>query len=118
MHWALDKVKKNAAPGQDGVVVEMMVVDYLFEIWLALFQVCWKYGLVPSVWKESLVVPVPKKQAKGVCDVNNFRGISLTSTVSKVLCVVLNNRLSSVAEKEGLMSKEVLGSRGGAGTRC
>ena len=37
---------------------------------------------------------------------NNFRGISLTSTVSKVLCTVLNNRLSSLAEEEGLIANE------------
>ena len=52
------------------------------------------------------MVPVLKKQAKGVCDMNNFRGISLTSTVSKVLCMVLNYRLSSVAEEEGLIAEE------------
>ena len=75
------------------------------------FQVCWEYGLVPSAWKESLVVPVPKKQAKGACDVNNFRGVSLTSTVSKVLCMVLNNCLSSVAEEEGLIADEQRGYR-------
>ena len=46
--------------------------------------------MVPSMWNESLVVPVPKKQVRGVCEANNFRGISLTSTVSKVLCTVLN----------------------------
>ena len=55
------------------------------------------------------MVPVPKKQDKGVRDVNNFSlTISLTSTVSKVLglCMVLNNHLSSVAEEEGLIADE------------
>ena len=113
-------MRKDAAPGQDGIAEEMMKADCLLEVWLVLFQVYWKYGLVPSAWKESLVVPVLKKQAKGACDVNNFRGVSLTSTVSRVLCMVLNNRLSSVAERKVWlqMSKEVSGSGGDARTRC
>ena len=110
-------MRKDAAPGQDGIAVEMMKADYLLGVWLVLFQVCWEYSLVPSAWKESLVVPVPKKQAKGVCDVNNFRGVSLTSTVSKVLCMVLNNRLSSVAEEEGLIADEQRGFRKRRGCR-
>ena len=38
-----------------------------------------------------------------MCDVNNFREILLTSTVSKALCMVLNNCLSIVADEEGLI---------------
>ena len=106
VQWPLERVRKDASPGQDGIAVEMMKADCLLGVWLVLFQVCWEYGLVPSAWKESLVVPVPKKQAKGASDVNNFRGVSLTSTVSKVLCMVLNNRLSNVAEEKGLIADE------------
>ena len=87
VQWALERVRSDATPGQDGIAVEMMKADCLLGVRVVLFQVCWEYGLVPSAWKESLVVPVPKKQAKGACDVNKFRGVSLTSTVSKVLCM-------------------------------
>ena len=59
--WALEKVKKDAAPGKDGVTVDMMSAEVLFDVWCALFEVCWEYGMVPSVWRESLVVPVLKK---------------------------------------------------------
>ena len=53
-----------------------------------------------------MVVPVPKKHAKRVCEVDNFRGVSLSSTVCKVMCMVLNNRLLGVAEEEGLIAEE------------
>ena len=115
--WALDKVKKDAAPGKDGVTVDMMSADVLFDIWCALFEVCWEYGMVPSVWRESLVVPVPKKQSRGTCVTDNFRGISLTSSVSKVLCVILNARLTDVAEGEGLIAEEQGGFRKQRGCR-
>ena len=115
--WALNVVKKDAAPGLDGVVMEMMLTERLLEVWVALFRVCWERERVPTMWRESVVVPVPKKQVRGACDVNTFRGISLTSMVSKVLCKVLENRLSCVVEEKGLIAEEQGGFRKGRGCR-
>ena len=67
----------------------------LSGVWLNLFQVCWEFSFVPSVWMESMVVSVPRKQARGVCEVENFHGVSLSSIVCKVMCMVLNVRLST-----------------------
>ena len=61
--WALNKGKKDTSPGKDGVTVDMMSADMLFGVWCALFEVCWEYGMVPSVWRESLVIPILKKQS-------------------------------------------------------
>ena len=55
-----------------GIGVEMMLAEPLFEVWMTLFQVCWESGLVPSVWEESLVVPVPKKSPMGICETTNY----------------------------------------------
>jgi hypothetical protein len=90
VQWALRRVRKDAAPGQDEVGAEMMMADCLADVWLNLFQICWEFSIVPSVWKESIVNPVPKKQVRGVCEVDNFRGISLSSIVCKVMCMILN----------------------------
>ena len=35
-------VKKDAVPGLDGVVMEMMLTERLLEVWVALFRVCWE----------------------------------------------------------------------------
>ena len=52
----------------------MMTAAVLRDLWLALFGVCWRSGLIPSEWWRSLVVPVPKKQqGGGVCVVDRFR---------------------------------------------
>ena len=32
---------KDAAPGKDGVTVDMMSADVLFDVWCALFKVGW-----------------------------------------------------------------------------
>ena len=44
--------------------------------------------------------PVLKKQARGVCEVDNFSEVSLSSIVCKVMCMILNVRLSTVAKKK------------------
>ena len=105
VHWALHRVRKDTAPGQDQVGAEMMMADCMADVWLNLFQVCWEFSIVLSVWKESIVVPVPK-QARGVYEVNHFHGVSLSSIVCKTMCMVLNVRLSTVAEEEGLIAEE------------
>ena len=64
-----------------------------------------------------MVVPVPNKQAKGVCKVDNCRGVSLSSTVCKIMCMILNDRLSGVAEEEGLIADEQGGFRKQRGCR-
>ena len=53
-----------------------------------------------------MIVPVPKKQGRGLCDVITFRGISLTSLVNKVLSKILESRLSGMAEEKGLIAEE------------
>ena len=117
VQWVLHRVRKDAAPGQDEVGVDMMMAECLADVWLNLFQVCWEYSIVPSIWKESTVIPVPKKQVRGVCKVGDFRGISLSSIVCKVMCMILNMRLSMVAEEEGLIAKEQGGFRKMRGCR-
>ena len=47
-----------------------------------------------------------RRSSLGVCDTNAYRGISLTSTVNKVLCMILNARLSDFAEEEGIIAEE------------
>ena len=90
VQWALQRVRKDAAPGNDEVGAKMMMAHCLADVWLSLFQVCREFSIVPSVWKESIVNPVPKKQVRGVYEVDNFRGISLSSIVCKVMCMILN----------------------------
>ena len=44
VQWALNEVKKDAAPGLD----DMIQTERLFEVWVALFEFFWEYGRVPS----------------------------------------------------------------------
>ena len=48
--WAFSKAKKRKLPGRgrDGISVEMMEVEILRDVWMHLFNACWKFGVVPS----------------------------------------------------------------------
>ena len=48
VQWALNEVN-DAAPRLDGVVMNMMLTERLFEVWVVLFEFCWEYGMVPSL---------------------------------------------------------------------
>ena len=54
---------------------------------------------------------------KGACDTSNFRSISLTSLVGKIMCMVLNNRLADFLEAKKLLADEQGGFRRGRGCR-
>ena len=54
-------------------------------------------GLIPSAWKNGVIVKVPKKGDLSEC--GNWRGITLSSIALKVFCSVLLNRLEPVVER-------------------
>lgn len=64
--WALEKVRKDAAPGKDEVTMNMMSAKGLFDVWVTLFKVRREDSIVPSLWRKSLIVPVPKEAGGGL----------------------------------------------------
>jgi hypothetical protein len=69
-----------------------------------LIQRVWKEGKIPSSWKESIVVPIPK--AGDPTDTNNYRGIALSQVGLKLLTKTLARRLSTVLEGDKVLCKE------------
>ena len=88
VRWALRGLKTKAAFGRDGLTAEMVDREVLVDLWLKLANLCWRHGLVPSVWRQGTVVPVPKNRGRRICEVDNFCGIALVSVVHKVMCVM------------------------------
>ena len=89
----------KAAAGKDGITVKMVNREVFVELWWELFNWCWGSGMVPSMWKSSIVLPVPKTRSKGACRTEELRGISLVSVVYKAMCLIVLERLVKVVEK-------------------
>ena len=63
------------------------------------------------------MVPMPKKRNQGVCMVDDFRRISLTSVAYKPMCSVVHSRLLHMVEEKQLVAEEQGGFRKGRGCR-
>jgi hypothetical protein len=91
---AIAKLKKYKSPSSDQIAAELIQAggETLLSVIHKPSNSIWNKKELPDQWKESIIVPVPKKSDKTDC--NNYRGISLLSTSCKMLSNILLSRLS------------------------
>ena len=95
----LSKLKINKAPGVDGIVPRFLVenAEILSIPSLCIYRQSLKSGIVPSDWKKANVTAKFKKRDKSSS--SNYRPVSLTSQVCKVLeSIVRDNILEHFKE--------------------
>ena len=114
---ALGGLKRRVAAGRDELMAEMVSCDILIDFWWCLFNWCWKFGMIPTEWRKSVVILIPKKQKSGPCRVDEFRGISLVAVPYKTLCSIVQKRLMEVVKEKGLVAEEQGFFRRGRGCR-
>ena len=85
---------------------------FLTLLW-AIVAKCFEQGVVPFIWRQAVITPIPKGRDKDIFTPLNYRGISLLSTVSKVYSSILNSRLSEYLETCGVLCEEQNGFRKG-----
>jgi hypothetical protein len=90
----LAKLKKYKSPSSDGILAELIQAggEILLSAIHKLINSVWNKEELPDQWKESIIVPVHKKDDKTDC--NNYRCVSLLSTSYKMLSNILLLRLS------------------------
>ena len=115
--WAFGRLKSNAVPGNDVLTAEMVDKDILVGFWYELFKLCWKEGMMPSIWKQTVVIQVPNKRSRGPCVTDDFHGMSLVTVPYKAICVIVKERLAFVVEERKLFAEEQGGFRKGRGFR-
>ena len=91
---AVQSLKTDKAPAPDGMTnTPLNTGGYeLWKILTKLFNECLKSEDIPSQWKNSSTIIIPKK---GDCeDLKNYRPITLLSTIYKVFTKLLTNRMT------------------------
>lgn len=85
---------RQTSPGKDGVCYTMLakLTDRALEIVLKLFNKIWNTGKLPSVWKESVIVPI-LKPGKDPSNPSSYRPIALTSQLGKTMERMVTERL-------------------------
>ena len=102
----LGKLKRRAAPGVDGLTAEMVGSKELVDFWHCLFNWCWTNGMIPTEWRRSVIVPIPKKRVRCVCRMDEFRGISLVPVACKAICGIIQEKLTQVVGERNLVAEE------------
>lgn len=88
---AISKQKHNKAPGPDGIHMEAFIYGgRRLNLYLSiLFNLCLSYGYVPDAFHHATIIPLVKCKTGDLTDVNNYRAIALSNSVSKILETLL-----------------------------
>ena len=108
---------KKVAVGYDAISYSML--SHLPKRWVGLlhqlFLKCWESGVLPSVWKKSIITPI-LKPSKPRYDPSSYRPISLTSHVGKVMEKIVLKRLTYYCDKNKIIPNVQAGFRKGRST--
>ena len=115
---ALNHFSNNeTAVGFDGVSYRLLsnLPKTFKQVLFTFFQNCWVNETLPTHWKSSVIVPVPK-DGKPRCQVNSYRPIALTSHICKLFEEIILIRLSHHCEKNNIIPCNQSGFRKGRST--
>ena len=113
---AVKKLKANKACGIDNLLNEYFThsIDIIAQHVCDIFNIILDTGFFPDQWTEGIIIPLHKKGDKH--DVNNYRGITLLSCLSKLFTTILNQRIVSYCDKYNIISDAQFGFRKGLST--
>ena len=79
------KLKDNKSPGIDGITPKLLkeIAEEISVPPAIMFNLSLREGTVPNEWKHANVVPILKKG--NICKAENYRPVSITSVVCKLL---------------------------------
>ena len=78
-----------------------MDVESTSKVLSLIFNRSLLHGEIPGDWKSANVVPIFKKGSKG--DKNNYRPVSLTSIVGKLLESIISDQVQTFLDENKLI---------------
>ena len=111
--YAKGTAHKRKATGVDCIPAEVLKNPTMVCALHSLYQMCFKNNLVPESWQRSIINPVPKSSCVDARDPLQYRGISLTSSIYKIYCAILNSRLTTWTESNNIICDSQNGFRMG-----
>ena len=109
MKTAIKKLKKNKSTGPDRIPAEMLkespeaILPLLLKITNKIKVTCY----YPEEWAKGITSLILKEGSDE--DPNNYRAITVANAMSKVLAIMINERLISKIEKEKLIGPQQIG---------
>lgn len=102
----------DSSPGPDDIPYSFLrhIPDESLMFLLSLFNRIWYTGDYPSSWSVAVIIAIPKP-GKDHRQATNYRPISLTSCLCKVMEKMVNGRLMWYLEKGNILSQVQYGFR-------
>ena len=102
----------ESSPGEDMITYSMIKHSHhtLKQQLLHLYNKIFMTGQFPTDWSSAIIIPIPKP-GKDHTDPNNYRPISLTNCLCKLLEKIINHRLVWFLENNKLINKYQFGFR-------
>lgn len=96
---AIRNMKCGKAAGNDNLPIECFKANpiAMAEILRPIYELVWTTEDFPSDWKEAIIIKIPKKGDKKIC--NNWRGISLLPAVFKIFNQIILDRIAEALDK-------------------
>ena len=112
--WLLQRLRPGKAPGPDGISTDLLraAPDEVADVLAALFSASLRLGFVPARWRRAWIRLLPKS-GRNLTSAADFRPISLTSCLGKLLERLVARRLQVWCDSHGLLPREHSGFRFG-----
>lgn len=106
---ALRQLKSGKIPGLDTITNEMLKVSqsYMQDCLLKLFNAIFLSSIYPSKWSESYITPIFKSDNPQ--NPENYRGIAINNSLSKLFKTILYNRLDKYLSDNNIINKTQIG---------
>ena len=84
---AVANQKRGKAPGPDGISMEAFLFGgHRLKLYLSfLFNLFLTNGYVPDAFHQATIIPLVKCKSGDLSDVNNYRAIALSNSITKIL---------------------------------
>ena len=103
---ALSKIKNGKAPGVDEIYNDFLTQggDTIVEALRLLYNLVWVHKQGPEAWNKALIRPLYKVASKDPLLTENYRAITLISTICKVYEAILCERVVAHLESTKRLS--------------
>ena len=107
----LSSLRNGKSSYKDGVLNEVLKYgrSFLSDILAKLFNLIENSGYFPKVWRHNFLVPLYKKGGKS--DPSNYRGLAVSSNLSKAYTKSLTGKLTQYCDSENILSQFQFGFR-------
>ncbi|CAH2088608.1 unnamed protein product [Euphydryas editha] len=96
----ITRLKSDKSPGPDNITNEVLKLgaSYLAGTLTQLFNLVLETAIAPNQWTESHIILLYKKGDPN--DINNYRPISLLSSIYKLFSSILEKRIRKIIDKQ------------------